>query len=224
MTDAAFSPDGRRLATSSLDGTARVWDLESGKLMTALLGHADGVWSVAFSSDGRRVLTASRDRTARIWRFFPSVQNLIEDAKQVVPRCLTLEQRAEFFLDPRPPQWCIALEKWPYHTGKWKQWLADEIAGRNPPLPDDKDALAYFNRARNYDDQKDYERAIADYSEAIRFDPKFASAFFYRGMAYADVGNRDRAIADYSEAIALDPAEARAYILRGLAYSEMKDL
>jgi hypothetical protein len=33
------------------------------------------------------------------------------------------------------PAWCIELGKWPYHTGEWKQWLADTRAGKNSPLP-----------------------------------------------------------------------------------------
>jgi hypothetical protein len=35
----------------------------------------------------------------------------------------------------RAPLWCIELEKWPYHTDEWNQWLSDTRAGKNPPLP-----------------------------------------------------------------------------------------
>jgi hypothetical protein len=27
------------------------------------------------------------------------------------------------------------MEKWPYDTPAWKQWLDDKRAGKNPPLP-----------------------------------------------------------------------------------------
>jgi hypothetical protein len=27
------------------------------------------------------------------------------------------------------------MEKWPYNTTEWKQWLADKRAGKNPLLP-----------------------------------------------------------------------------------------
>jgi hypothetical protein len=30
------------------------------------------------------------------------------------------------------------MEKWPYHTQSWKDWLAAKRAGKNPPLPEDK--------------------------------------------------------------------------------------
>jgi hypothetical protein len=48
---------------------------------------------------------------------------------------LTTEQRHDFFLPAEPPTWCIALEKWPYDTPAWKQWLNDTLAGKRPPLP-----------------------------------------------------------------------------------------
>src|SRR5262249_13848996 len=61
------------------------------------------------------------------------------------------------------------------------------------------------------------DRAIADFSEAIRLDPKYANAFVNRGIAYAKKSEYDRAIADYSEAIRLDPQNASAFWNRGRA-------
>src|SRR5262249_49944433 len=86
---AAFSLDGRRMATASDDKTARIWDVETGQAIAVLQGHEDRVWSAAFSPDGRRVVTASADKTARIWRLFATTQDLVDEAKKVVPRCLT---------------------------------------------------------------------------------------------------------------------------------------
>ena len=68
VTSAAFSGDGKRVVTASLDKTARIWDAESGKEIAVLKGHyGDRVLSAAFSGDGKRVVTASLDKTARIW-------------------------------------------------------------------------------------------------------------------------------------------------------------
>ena len=67
--------------------------------------------------------------------YFANTQELVSHAKAAVPRCLTAAQRSAFFLSPEPPQWCIELEKWPYHTASWKQWLSDTRANKNPPLP-----------------------------------------------------------------------------------------
>jgi hypothetical protein len=50
-------------------------------------------------------------------------------------RALSQALRKQFFLPPESPAWCIEMEKWPYHTDPWKQWLADTWAGKTVPLP-----------------------------------------------------------------------------------------
>ena len=64
---AAFSPDGRRVVTASLDGTARVWDLSGLTPGAIMLSLGGSVTSAAFSPDGTRIVTASADGTARLW-------------------------------------------------------------------------------------------------------------------------------------------------------------
>jgi len=137
LRSAAFSPDGRRIVTASLDKTARFWDAASGKpIGEPLKGHGSGVHSAAFSPDGARIVTASFDNTVRIWDVFPDTQTFMLAAKAAVLRCLTPAQRKAFFLPPEPPEWCIEMEKWPFDTPAWKQWLADKRAGKTPPLPE----------------------------------------------------------------------------------------
>jgi WD domain, G-beta repeat len=72
VNSAVFSPDGRRVLTASEDHTARLWETDSGKLLTIFQGHTDRVASAVFSSDGRRVLTASSDTAARLWPVVPA--------------------------------------------------------------------------------------------------------------------------------------------------------
>ena len=52
-----------------------------------------------------------------------------------------------------------------------------------------------------YANKGQYDRAIADFDEAIKLDPEYALSFYNRGCAYAMKGQHDRAIADYDEAI-----------------------
>ncbi len=65
--NAAFSPDGSLLATASLDGLVRIWNVGDGSEFGVLRGHNGPVEQVAFSPDGGRLLTASHDGTARLW-------------------------------------------------------------------------------------------------------------------------------------------------------------
>jgi hypothetical protein len=63
----AFSPDGKRLASASLDQTVKVWDLATGREVLTLKGHTAGVNSVAFSPDGQRLASAAWDKTVKVW-------------------------------------------------------------------------------------------------------------------------------------------------------------
>ncbi len=64
---AVFSPGGQFVATAGDDGSARLWNADTGESWAAPLVHSGPVVSAVFSSDGRRLLTASRDGTARVW-------------------------------------------------------------------------------------------------------------------------------------------------------------
>jgi dipeptidyl aminopeptidase/acylaminoacyl peptidase len=66
VKSAQFSPDGKRIVTAS-DKTTRIWDAQTGKLLTDPMKHDGAVLSAQFSPDGKRIVTASSDKTARIW-------------------------------------------------------------------------------------------------------------------------------------------------------------
>ena len=70
----------------------------------------------------------------------------------------------------------------------------------------EKLAEAFNNRGIAYRLKGDHERAIADYSQAIKLNAKFAAAHNNRGVAYDHRGEYDRAIADYDQALKLAPS------------------
>ena len=64
---ASWSPDGMLVATVSDDGTARIWDAQSGEQVRVLYGHSGGVNHAAWSPDGKQILTAGNDHSVRMW-------------------------------------------------------------------------------------------------------------------------------------------------------------
>lgn len=67
VTNVTFSPDGRWLATSSVDGTAHLWDMQTREEVTILTGHQGAVNDLAFSPDGKVLATVGDDMTLRLW-------------------------------------------------------------------------------------------------------------------------------------------------------------
>ncbi len=72
IIDVDFSPDSRFLAIAGEDGTAIIWDLESGRESLRLSGHTGRINRVVFSPDGDRLATGSQDDTIKIWDIRPA--------------------------------------------------------------------------------------------------------------------------------------------------------
>jgi tetratricopeptide (TPR) repeat protein len=85
-------------------------------------------------------------------------------------------------------------------------------------------AVLFFYRGSAYSSKNDFNKAIADYSEAIASRPDLIAAYNNRGNAYLNINDDDSAINDFNKIIDLQPDLALAYANRGTAYSYKNDI
>ncbi|MCL2805467.1 MAG: tetratricopeptide repeat protein [Treponema sp.] len=91
-------------------------------------------------------------------------------------------------------------------------------AAHNPEL-----AKTHFDRGEIFRNRSEWDAAIREYTEAIRFDINYPEAYNMRGLSYRSKGDHDRAIADFSVAIGLNPNYSWAYRLRGNSHQNKGD-
>jgi tetratricopeptide (TPR) repeat protein len=79
-------------------------------------------------------------------------------------------------------------------------------------------AQEFYEEGKKYS-VENADKAIDNYSKAIKINPKFAKAYNNRGIAYIWKKQYDLAIADFNKAIELDPKNGKAYNNRAIVYS-----
>jgi tetratricopeptide (TPR) repeat protein len=88
-----------------------------------------------------------------------------------------------------------------------------------PFQADPRTAAELVARANDHLASREYDDAIADFTEAVRLDPNCAPAYIGRGRAWARRHYRDRELADYSEALRIEPNNASYRVARGDSWS-----
>jgi tetratricopeptide (TPR) repeat protein len=84
-------------------------------------------------------------------------------------------------------------------------------------------AIAYFWRAVASRNLGNLQRAIADFTEAVRLDPKYLGAYFWIGKLLIEAGDYDGAVATYTDAIKVFPREDNLFGSRGYAHFHRGD-
>ena len=86
-------------------------------------------------------------------------------------------------------------------------------------MEDPQDASSFRLRALRWWKKKDFDKAIADFSNAIRIDPQDAFSFRARSWCWSGKEEYDKAIDDLTEAITIDPKNASSFSFRAQCWS-----
>jgi WD40 repeat protein len=129
--DVAFSPSGARLATTHNQGTVRVWEYPSGKLLAGWHAHDDSCFRLAFSRDERTLAVSSMDHTISLWdtRTFERKAVLRGHSDRPESLALTPDDRTLISggLDGSVKAWDLASGK-EVRTLSWSRFPASRMA------------------------------------------------------------------------------------------------
>lgn len=70
VTGVKFAPNGQIMATTSADGTIKIWSTKTGLLIRTMAGHQGAVQAADWAADSRALVTCGVDKTIRIWDTF----------------------------------------------------------------------------------------------------------------------------------------------------------
>ena len=130
MRSVSFLPDGRSFISGHEEGHVRIWDSETGGLVSSLKGSTAAIWSVAAAPDGRRVAAGAADGSVLVWDLLSGDELARLSPRDVPVSCLRWSQRGDrlaislgdftdaanaalliWSADGSPAEWEIALEK-----------------------------------------------------------------------------------------------------------------
>jgi len=243
----SFNPDGRRLATASLDRTLKLWDVETGQDVFTLRGHTAGLTCLAFSPDGNQIVTGSYDATARVWNATPLASNMTaeHDARyrKKIEALAQLEDATDNLSRAKilagTGQWAMAAEAFARAATKdpdnlqlrYQQIDALGKAGNTGAIEAARKGLQTSFEAKLAQDPKDTAAAaaLAQLYHLLGDQPALDKLLERHPAAVAGIGDRyaadknwERAIAEYTKAITPETKDAKLLAKRAEAYEKLK--
>jgi tetratricopeptide (TPR) repeat protein len=103
--------------------------------------------------------------------------------------------------------------------------ILNELIGRCDLKKDKTDcSIAYYLRGKCYENKGNMDRAMSDFSDAIKIDPKYMLAYYERAVEYQKRQEFDKALDDYTRIIELYPDQAHAYNNRAMIYEKIGEI
>lgn len=232
IVTAAFSPNGRYVATASTDRTARVWAVETGDPLTPPLRNPATVYQAVFSPDSRQLGILSGASSAEVWRLSPDPRPLADlealahllsgrrlspsGALEDLDRTTLIELRRRLLRD-FPDDFRTTTEQ--QTLWHWRE-AALAPAGPGPVAPIGQlmdprlDTARWPWRARLEAGRKAWTNAFESYSQALAFDPSNPQLLRERAQVLRQLENPAGAVEDLSKAIALAATDANLWTAR----------
>jgi tetratricopeptide (TPR) repeat protein len=210
----AWSPDGTRLASAGMDNSVRISNPQTGHETYVLRGQSGMFHAVSWHPNGARVAAASSDGRIWIWdatrgyerdrtpRALPYIDRAVASG---TARREDLRWFAESYLRSGKPAEAFALVK---DDPSGLRQLAPRLAAAYHDCGDEQASAEVLKRypeaaagiGDRYAAEKDWARAIAEYSKVITDQAADGNMLVKRATAYEAVGQRDLAAADWLRA------------------------
>jgi tetratricopeptide (TPR) repeat protein len=229
VTSLAFTSNNKVLASGSADGTVKVWDAHWEA--PSAQARAELTRDNQSSARGRTALEKGRwvlaiaeltealqidPQSSELYKFRAmaySRKGLYEQANADYTRALELEPKSGWLHAYRAEN---SLQ-----SRKFENALAD--CAEAFKLPGEHRHHTFFTRGCVYETQVEYEKALEDFSEAIKIHDA-AHPYYHRGAVFANLGQWDRSAADYDMALQLWPENPEIWFINACLRLQIGDI
>jgi WD40 repeat protein/tetratricopeptide (TPR) repeat protein len=232
IVTAAFSPDGRYVATASVDHTARVWDVDTGDPVTPPLRNPAIVFQAVFGPQSRQLGVLSQSHVIEVWRLTPDSRPLADlealaellSGRHITPRrsfeelgqatLLNLHRR---LVRKSPENFQTTAEQrttWHWSVAALSPSQGGYLVPANRLLDPGADPNRWPWRARLESGRSDWTNALESYSRALELDLKNPYLWRERGSVRQQLGQTNQALEDFSQAVQLASDDANVWMER----------